>query len=475
MSELHRRGFLQTVTAGIVSAAPAASAAADPPAVYSLPGSSLPPPKESTPSLRRGPYLQAQGSDRMVVRWRTDGSSRKCLLRYGDTPETLDRVVQAELIPSGFPDLEDWGATVEGLQPSHTYYYAIEASTAVLAGADDAHYFRTAPARGTASPARFWMLGDCGTNRVDTGNPGKSVAARNGFRKFNRGHDPVDGMFLLGDNAYSHGTDSQYQTAVFSVYADELRNTPVWPCIGNHELTDDYFGIFTVPSSGEAGGVASECSNYYSFDYANIHFVVLDLWKAEWREPGAPQRRWLERDLAVNRRDWLVVVNHFPPYCAGKYESDHNGFLVEVREKILPILEANGVDLLITGHDHTYQRSYLIDAHYGPRATFDPSKHMKAKGDGRSEPLVKKHGPHQGMIAVVTGAAGAPQPIDPSNPPGLRLDHPAMVEIPNGDQAGRGVRKLGTFLLEIDGLALTGIQIDDHGHVVDRFSLRKIR
>ena len=239
---------------------------------------------------------------------------------------------------------------------------------------------------------RFWVLGDCGTNRVGTGNPGKAVAARNGFRKFNRGRPPLDGILLLGDNAYSHGTDSEYQTALFSVYRDELRNTPVWPCIGNHELTDDYFSIFTVPERAEAGGVPSGCTNYYSFDYANIHFTVLDLWKAEWRDPGDPQRRWLERDLAATRRDWLVVVNHFPPYCDGKYESDSNGFLVDVREQILPVLEAHGVDLLLTGHDHTYQRSYLLDGHHGTRDTFDPARHGRTPGTADRRPWSRAAG-----------------------------------------------------------------------------------
>ena len=320
---------------------------------------------------------------------------------------------------------------------------------------------------------RFWVLGDCGTNRVGTGNPGKSVAARNGFRRFNRGRPPLDGILLLGDNAYSHGTDSEYQTALFSVYRDELRNTPLWPCIGNHELTDDYFVIFTVPERGESGGVPSGCTNYYSFDYANIHFTVLDLWKAEWRDPSDPQRRWPERDLSASRQDWLIAVNHFPPYCDGKYESDRNGFLVNVREKILPVLEARGVNVLLTGHDHTYQRSYLLDGHHGTRETFDPSRHLKCEGDGRSAPLVMGRGPHSGLIVVVTGTAGAEQPADPSNPRGTRLGHPAMVELPGGDQDGRGVRCLGTFLLEVNGLTLTGTQVNHRGRVVDRFSLRK--
>jgi hypothetical protein len=467
VSQVDRRSFFHAVAAaGLASAEGAPAPAAQPKGIP-------PAPKETGPELRRGPYLQAQGPGRVVVRWRTDGSARDARLRFGDSPGALDRAVTAALVPTPFTGVKDWAAAVEGLEPSRTYFYAVESSTAILAGADEAHSFRTAPEPGGPSPFRFWVLGDCGTNRVDSGNPGKAVAARNGFRAFNRGR-PLDGVLLLGDNAYSHGTDAQYQTALFSVYRDELAHLPLWPCIGNHEITDDYFGIFTVPQKGESGGVPSGSPNYYAFDYANVHFVVLDLWKAPWRDPGDPQRRWLEADLAATRQDWVIAVNHFPPYCAGKYESERNGYLGDVRRKILPVLEAHGVDLLLTGHDHTYQRSYLLDGHYGTRETFDPSRHVKAPGDGTAAPLVKSRGPHSGLVVVVTGTAGAeqgPDPVDPNRGP--QLDHPAMVPLRGGHQGGRGVRTLGTFLLEVDGPTLTGTQVDDRGGVVDRFVLAK--
>jgi hypothetical protein len=465
VNPLHRRSFFQTVAAaGIV------------PTSANAPQGKVPVlPPHPGPEIRRGPYLQAQGPDRIVIRWRIDGLAEKCRVRFGDDPDSLTKAMPARLLSTPFEGVHDWEATIDGLEPGHRYYYAIESSTAILAGADEAHQFRTAPERGKAAPVRFWVLGDCGTNRIDTGAPGKSVAARNGFRKFNRGQRDLDGIILLGDNAYSHGTDAQYQTALFSVYQDELRNLPLWPCIGNHELTDDYLSIFTVPENGELGGVPSGSVKHYSFDYANIHFVVLDLWKTEWRTPDAPQLAWLERDLATTRQDWLVVINHFPPYCDGKYESDSNGFLVEVREKIMPILDRAGVDLLLTGHDHTYQRSYLIDGHYGPRSTFQPARHLKAQGDGTTEPLHKSHGPHSGMITIVTGTAGAEQGLDPSRPATTGLGHPAMVKLNRGDQEGRGARKLGTFLLEVDGLTLTGTQVDAHAEIVDRFTLRKQR
>lgn len=459
------------MAAGVLPAAAGSSNGGSP--APARPGTSLPRPQESAPELRRGPYIQALGSNRAVIRWRTSGGAEKSLLRIGTDPHQLTTIIEATRPPNLLPGVEDWMAVAKDLEADQTYYYAIEATTAILAGADEFHSFRTAPKIGTRTPVRFWALGDCGTNRVGTGNPGKAVEARNGFRTYDRGRN-LNGILLLGDNAYSHGTDSQYQTSLFSVYADELRRLPVWPCIGNHELTDDYFSIFTVPEEGETGGVPSHFTNYYSFDYANIHFTILDLWKAEWRSASDPQRNWLERDLKATSQDWRVVINHFPPYCDGKYESDSNGYLVEFREKILPVLEANGVDLLLTGHDHTYQRSYLIDGHHGPRSSFDPAKHRKAWNDESGEPIVKKHGPHSGLIAVVSGTAGAPQLANPDDANGTRLGHPAMVKLATGEQDGRGVRRLGTFLLEVDGLTLTGTQVDEHGRVVDRFQLKKI-
>jgi hypothetical protein len=473
MKKLSRRAFLQSSLPATLTAATAAAA---PPGFVGPPAPLRPgdPPPGELADLRRGPFLQAQSSTRVSVRWRTGPGAEKCLLRYGDSPESLKTIVHAVPVATPFPGVKDWQAVVEGLQPGQTCYYAIEADTALLAGFDDALYFRTAPPPGKARPLRFWVLGDCGTNRANTGAPGKSFAARNGFRRFNKGKH-LDGILLLGDNAYSHGTDFQYQNGLFAVYRDELQHTPMWPCLGNHEMSNDYFHIFTTPAEGECGGSASASPNYYSFDQANVHFVVLDLWKAPWRPADCPQRRWLIKDLAATRQDWTVVAFHFAPYCKGKYDSDKIDWLTDVRRKIVPVLEDHGVDLVLTGHDHTYQRSYLLDGHHGVSSTFDPARHTKAPGDGRDKPWIKNHGPHSGMVVVVSGTAGAEDGMPRKPGTGNKLDHAAMVPLPDGQQGGRGVRRLGTFLLEVDGLKLCGTQVDDKSRVIDRFTLEKRR
>jgi hypothetical protein len=91
-------------------------------------------------------------------------------------------------------------------------------------------------------------------------------------------------VLQLGDNAYNSGLDNEFQVAVFDMYPTMLRKTPFWSCLGNHETaqatafvdTYPYFDIYTLPTAGEAGGVASGTEHYYSFNYGNIHFIALD-------------------------------------------------------------------------------------------------------------------------------------------------------------------------------------------------------
>src|SRR5216117_1053841 len=109
------------------------------------------------------------------------------------------------------------------------------------------------------------------------------AAVRDAYLAFT-GSRHTDLWLMLGDNAYPDGTDAQYQAAVFDMYPALLHNSPVWPTLGNHDgqsadsatQSGPYYDIFTLPTQAEAGGVASGTEAYYSFDYGNMHFVVLD-------------------------------------------------------------------------------------------------------------------------------------------------------------------------------------------------------
>ena len=371
------------------------------------------------------------------------------------------------------------------MEPDTKYYYSIEADLATLVGADEQHWFRTASTPGKARKLRFWLLGDSGANRPRTDplekvlaakGPMDTILVRNGFRKFNK-DAPLDGIILLGDNAYPQGTDEQYTAALFNVYADEFRHTPLYPCIGNHDMDNAYLYSFTTNSDGRAGGVPSKNMLYYSVDIANLHLIVMDPWKCwldvtddEKHLPWQKQLEWFKKDLAANKLPWQILVHHFPVYCDGNYSSDTNGPLIKLRERLVPILDENDVDLCLTGHDHTYQRTYLLAGHTGDRKTFDPAKHLKFDGDGRDKPMLKKPGANNGCVYMVSGTAGGSRPAG-------KFSHPAMVEFELGAEKDkvkpRGLGIPSSLVIEIDGDKLTAWQVGIDGKPIDQFSMVK--
>jgi len=160
-----------------------------------------------------------------------------------------------------------------------------------------------------------------------------------------------------------------------------LRQTVVWPAAGNHEMyasnavteTGPYYELFNFPTNGEAGGVPSGKKAYYSYNYANIHFIVLESTTASFRTIGGAMMNWLQADLAANTQKWTVVYFHHPPYSMGSHNSDTETELIEMRQNFVPILEQHKVDLVLTGHSHNYERSFFIKNHYGPESTFNNS------------------------------------------------------------------------------------------------------
>src|SRR6185503_8118230 len=331
--------------------------------------------------LVRGPYLQLGTPTSVTVEWRTDLPTDS-LVRYGfDASDPGDLVIDYELTT-------EHEVTLADLAPDTKYFYSVGSTEQMLAGGEPIFYFRTFPRPGQARPTRIWAIGDCGTASI--GHPG-STMVRDAYYAFARTNH-TDVWLMLGDNAYQYGTDEEYQTAVFEVYGDMLRNTILWSTLGNHETYGlgqggrfAYHNIFSLPTEGEAGGLRSGTENYYSFNHANIHFVCLDSEISDLSTNGA-MWMWLEADLAANTNEWLIAFWHSPPYTMGSHNSDDltdsAGRLVFMRENFLPLLESHGVDLVLGGHSHCYERSYLINGHYGYSFSLIPEM-VKDSGNGR--------------------------------------------------------------------------------------------
>ena len=404
-------------------------------------------------TVERGPYLQLGTPDGIVVRWRTDVDTDS-EVRYGTTQGSLGMSASDATLTT------EHEISLAGLTPDTVYYYSVGTTTQVLAGDDADHFFLTSPVPGGVKATRIWVLGDSGSANAD------AEAVRDAYYGYT-GPEHTDLWLMLGDNAYTDGTDLEYQAAVFDMYPEMLRKSVLWPTIGNHDIVDSdaqtgaYFDIFTLPTSAEAGGLASGTEAYYSFDHANVHFICLDSWDTS-RSPTGAMMTWLGNDVASTTQDWIVAFWHYPPYSKGAKDSDLSGRSIQMRENALPILEDAGVDLVLTGHSHNYERSFLIDGHYGLSGTFDPSTMLLDGGDGRldgdgayGKPTAGL-APHEGAVHVVAGSSGKLA----SGP----LDHPVMFW---------GAEILGSVVLDVDGNQLDLTFIDDAGVVRDYCTIIK--
>jgi hypothetical protein len=405
--------------------------------------------------LTRGPYLQNGSHTNITLRWRTDVATDS-VVRYGTNLADLCFInADAAVTTNHIVILTE-------LLPNTKYYYSIGSGVTTLVGGDTNHFFVTSPLPGMAKNTRIWVLGDSGTTL-----PGQ-ISVRDAYENFT-GARHTDLWLMLGDNAYYSGLDAEYQTAVFDVYTNFFRKSVLWTALGNHDTaqatefvdTYPYFDIFTLPTNGEAGGVASGTEHYYSFNYANIHFICLDSITGG-RTTNSPMYAWLTNDLASNTALWTIAYWHHPPYTKGSHDSDLEPELIEMRQVFLPVLEQHGVDLVLAGHSHSYERSHLLDHHYGDSLSFTNSMKLDAGGGRESEGgAYHKHllnpRAHQGAVYAVVGSSGWTS--------GGALNHPAMHV---------SLNELGSLVLDIHSNRLDATFLRETGATNDSFTILKV-
>jgi Icc-related predicted phosphoesterase len=370
--------------------------------------------------------------------------------------------------------------------PDSKYFYSVGTTSQVQQQGSD-NYFLTAPPADTKRKIRIASFGDCGQNPN-----GNQTNVRNAFLNF-RGNTPTDLWMLIGDNSYD-GDDPMFQTNFFEPYQTNLmKNSMIFAVPGNHDYNNNaalaashnipYFSIFSFPTNGEAGGVSSGTKEWYSFDYGPIHFVMLDGYGS--RNVNGVDRRfyadtvnhpeviWLKQDLAATTKKWKIVYLHFPPYTMGGHNSEVESDLIGIRQYINPIFERFGVDMVVSGHSHTYERSYPLHDQYGPVSDYvaNPSAYRFADDtgpgsyDGSANSCFYKNTSEkkkQGTVYVVTGSSGA------FNSPGFG-PHPVTVFNQRTDG--------GSFYMEVEDNRLDAkliLAVPSYPYVIsDQFTIMK--
>jgi len=395
-------------------------------------------------------YLQLGGSDQMTLRWGTEKSTKDTVF-FGLSPSTLTR--QAIEIDAD----TNHRVTLSNLQPATKYYYRIKHMGQWRS--PNAEWFVTAPKPGQLSTTRIWLLGD----------PGKSAkripvrdAALNWLEQHPRANRAaMDLIISTGDQAYPNATYKEYVQEFLTPYQNIFKNYPVWPVFGNHDARRwTFYQLFDRLERAEFGGLASNTHSYFSFDYAQSHIVMLDSHDAD-LSPGSEMLSWLEKDLAQSTQQWTIVFFHHPPYTRGTYDSDLKKFrknrMNHVRKNLLPVIEKAGVDLVIAGHSHVYERSHFIQNHFGLADSFDGDSMIKYSGvlvDGRY--VYQKLNKQGGTMYMVLGSSGEGNQG--------RFDHPALPI---------ASAKAGSVFLDIDNKTLRSRYVTEDGNIFDSFTIRK--
>jgi 3',5'-cyclic AMP phosphodiesterase CpdA len=152
--------------------------------------------------------------------------------------------------------------------------------------------------------------------------------------------------------------------------------TPFYPALGNHENESPiFFANFDLPGNGR----------WYAVRRFDAHFIVLDTNVPF--GPGSAQYLWLQDELAANQDRYLLVIFHHPPFSLTREEET----TLRVREYLVPLFEAHGVDAVFCGHDHNYERFLVGGVTYVITGGGGAPLYDRTRDDARNKRFVKAY------------------------------------------------------------------------------------
>jgi hypothetical protein len=322
----------------------------------------------------------------MVVAWQTHVGEAKFVVEYGSSKSYGRHAITQYSPRVSSRDKEprtNWVAIIDGLSLGEKYFYRVRGNGLDLAEG----YFTTRQPRGQR--IRFVSFGDNSYGDISD----RAIA----YHTYSQHPDFV---MNCGDNVYESGTEDEYQRYFFPVYnadvaglrlgAPLLRSVPFYTVIANHDVQGKdpngheiadftrnpdalaYYTAMHLPLNGPesptystptmgpreridafracAGDRFPRMANY-SFDYGDAHFLCLD--SNRYVDPNdAALQAWMTRDLESTDAIWKFVVYHHPAFNVGNEHYD-----IQHMRMRAPLLESQGVDIVLSGHEHTYQRA----------------------------------------------------------------------------------------------------------------------
>jgi hypothetical protein len=295
---------------------------------------------DATPLLAKGPYVTAVAATTATVRAELR-SAAPVTLELTPEPAGAGPTAAAASDAGARRRCESRAAAMQvvhcdGLAAGTRYAYAL-----LVAGVPAARgHLVTAPSDGSTAPLTFVVYGD---DRTD--DDGHAAVVRAMARV------PADFVVNTGDMVADGGSAANWAT-FFDIERDLLRERPLFAAIGNHELYDDaaganfarYFGIEDTDGASHP---------YGTLRFGAVRFFFLNGMN---EFAGGPERAWLEHALASADAEpgltWRIAVVHQGPWSSGP----HGPNTRLVAAGVPQLLAAHRVDLVLSGHDHLYER-----------------------------------------------------------------------------------------------------------------------
>jgi hypothetical protein len=307
-------------------------------------------------TISRGPILEDPANDptTMMISWWTNVAGNSTV-EYGLTTSlgSSTTVAQTSACEIGSAGLCHH-VTLSGLQPGTRYYYRLLTNGVQVQATN---YFTTLKAATDVTSQLFFaVIGDWGQGTSAWSDIAGQVNAA----------DPQL-ILTVGDNAYTNGTQSDWDNNALAAYKTVMQRVPFFPTLGNHDLnsvggatgwmSSVEIKMFHLPTNAPVG----EMEHYWSFDSGDAHFISLDADEYVDGDPDAAnQTAWLAADLAATGKRWKFVTLHHAPYsCASGLFSF--GSYQNIRNAWGPLFERYGVDIVFIGHDHIYEKSGYVD------------------------------------------------------------------------------------------------------------------
>lgn len=294
----------------------------------------------------------------MAVTWRTDTTVTESLAQVTLNLPTVFLSDSARTVKGSWQDVTADGVTARfhsvvfsGLAPDATYAYRVGAGT------DASEWFTFKTAEAGDAPFTFLWLGD---------SQGPISLYARVLRQAYRTTPDASFVLFTGD-LVDGGSSSKVQDEEWGDWHRAagfiISEVPVVATPGNHEFYDPQVRQkrdlnrywrpgFTLPGNGPAG--LEETA--YSFDYQGVRFIIVSSDEMVRNEDVArSQAEWVEQLLKTNPCRWTVMAFHHPFFSTAARRDNKI-----VRESLKPLVDRYGVDLVLTGHDHTYARGMLL-------------------------------------------------------------------------------------------------------------------